>query len=242
LLACLTFFTQGFVCEGPQGPEGPPGPSLTGSIIGFCQLTDAANNLIDDRSGVEVSVEGTNVSTTTSSDGRYTLTGVPSGIHVLRYSKQGFGVWKNTQFQYVGGGDYYLGYTYLYMKPLFTVTNLSATTSAGSINILGTLSGTLPTSTRYAMLFFDTTASVSSDPSHYLFAISVYIPNTSSTLLYIASSYEWERYGVHSGDVLYFAAYGATNSYSSYIDLKTLKYVYPFVSDVASNTVSVVVP
>lgn len=241
LLTCTTLLTQGFVCEGPQGPEGPPGPGLTGTVTGFCRLYDADNTAIDDRSGVTVSIEGTAVSTTTSADGRFTLTDVPSGIHILRYFKQGFGIWKDPDFQFVGGGTIYVGYRYLYFKPLYNVTNLSATTSAGSINITGSLSGTLPTGYRYAIVFFDTTSSVSADPSHYLFELSTYIPNTSSTVLLIAYSYDWEQQNIQTGDRLYFKAYGATST-SAYFDLNTLRYVHPFISDVASNTVSTVVP
>ena len=241
LLTCTTLLTQSFVCEGPQGPGGPPGPGLTGTITGFCRLYDTDNDAIDDQSGVAVSIEGTAVSTTTSADGRFTLTDVPSGIHILRYFKQGFGIWKDPDLQFVGGGTIYVDYTYLYAKPLYNVANLSATTSAGSINITGSLSGTLPTGYRQAIVFFDTTSSVSADPSHYLFELSTYIPNTSSTLLLITYSYDWEQHNIQTGDRLYFKAYGATST-SAYFDLNTLRYVHPFISDVASNTASTQVP
>jgi hypothetical protein len=237
----VAVLAQGFSCEGPQGPQGPAGPLLTGEVTGYCTLYDADRHSIEDCSGVIVSVEGKQISTATTADGHYTLSQVPTGVHTLTFSKDGFGMWKAPGFQFAGGGTVYGPYGRLYELPAYTVTNLASTTSSGNINITGELSGTLPSGTRYAVIFCDTTASVSHSPDHYIFTTSDYIPNTSTTVLLIIDSYYWEESGITSGDTLYCVAYAATSTYS-YRDLSTLKYVFPFINETPSNVISALVP
>lgn len=62
-----------------------------GNIIGVIRLFDNNDNAQADASGLTVTIEQTNVSTTTNSSGRWSLDSIPYGTYDLVLSKPGYG-------------------------------------------------------------------------------------------------------------------------------------------------------
>ncbi len=135
-------------CDKFKGDTGPAGPSITGDLIGFSYLYDVDGNHVLDNSGIAVSVDGTNISATSDSSGRWMLPGLNTGTYTIAISKEGYGTEKIIGYPFVGGGQAYFGKLSLHQIPSFSITELSATTSLGFVNISGTLSGSLPANHR----------------------------------------------------------------------------------------------
>lgn len=101
LLLCVCMFA----CKGDRGPAGPV---LTGDIAGKVRLYDEhAFQQLNDNSGVTVALDSTSISATSSRDGSWRLTDVPAGIYGFRFSKAGYFVRRDYNFQFVGNGTYY---------------------------------------------------------------------------------------------------------------------------------------
>ena len=64
---------------GPTGPPGPPGPTLTGTIRGFVTLRKENGTFDPIRNKVSVLIEGTAITDTSDSTGRWQLDSVSSG-------------------------------------------------------------------------------------------------------------------------------------------------------------------
>lgn len=85
--------------EGPQGPAGENGTNGTngtvdslepGGIKGTIMVYDQKGVLLSDASGVIVSLAGTNITTTTATNGKYTLTNIPIGTYKMKITKKGY--------------------------------------------------------------------------------------------------------------------------------------------------------
>ena len=75
-----------------------------------------------------VSVEGTGISTTTDSLGRWQIDSLPAGTYDLSFTRSGFATRREVGFQFVGGGVAYLPFTFhLWKMTTVTLTDLTAT-------------------------------------------------------------------------------------------------------------------
>ncbi len=227
---------------GCKGEDGPAGPSLTGQLIGYAYLYDLNAVRATDQSGITVVAEGTSVTATTASDGRWVLSGLPTGTYTIAFSKTGYGTAKRISFQFVGGGQTSFGSIYLFQLPGFTIGTLSATVSSGAVYIGGTLTGSLPEAPRVVRIFIGTTASVSSDPSNYAFTIGTVVSDTGTTFITAVASQSFAAYGFTVGQTAYIVAYPDALGSSAYLDLSTGKYYYPNLNPIPSVVVSAVVP
>jgi hypothetical protein len=84
---------------------------LSGDIAGKLILLDSADNVLTNRSGATVRIEGTTYSTATDSTGAWRLKNVAPGTYVLVLEKEGFGPKKLFNVQHVGNGTLYLAIT-----------------------------------------------------------------------------------------------------------------------------------
>ncbi len=227
---------------GCEGEDGPAGPSLTGQLIGYAYLYDLAAVRATDQSGITVVAEGTSVTATTASDGRWVLSGLPTGTYTIAFSKPGYGSPKRISFQFVGGGQTSFGSMALFQLPGFTIGTLTATVASGVVNIRGTVTGSLPDAYRVVRIFIGTTASVSSDPSNYAFTMLTAASDTGTIFTTSATSQIFANYGFTVGQTAYIVAYPEAISSSAYLDLSTGKYNYPNLNPIPSTVVSAVVP
>lgn len=99
----------------------------TGDKIGNLEgqvdyLYNIDNAKLSDRSGITVSAEGTAFSGVTDSAGYWKIKDLPEGTYSINFSKPGFDTYKNTSFQFVGGGTLWFGRIAMGQPPAYTVT------------------------------------------------------------------------------------------------------------------------
>lgn len=111
---------------------------IKGNIVGFVNLIDERGNEVDDKSGINVSMEGISSSADTNEDGRFELTDVPVGTYNLLFDKPGYGVNKRFSYQFIGGNvPALLPATTMYEQPKTEIKSLDITFDNNMINILG---------------------------------------------------------------------------------------------------------
>ncbi|HZV13072.1 MAG TPA: carboxypeptidase regulatory-like domain-containing protein [Candidatus Kapabacteria bacterium] len=235
-------------CKGNDGAQGPAGPALTGSISGYTYLVDQNDSLLSNRSGVTVSLNGTNISATSDSTGKWTLNNVSTGVYEVTFSKSGYDSFVIPSQQFVGGGALYLGDVYMAQKQTFGVISETAKDSLFNaygqkvIYLTDSLTQPIYTTSKRVAIFVGTTSSVSSDPSTYSYVV-IHTPATnaySTTRLF--TSAELVSAGFATGDTIYFRSYGASEYFSSYRDTATGRLNYTGLSYSPSNVTSTVVP
>ena len=142
---------------------------LKGNIVGFVHLTDENGKVVEDKSGVNVSIEGLTNSANTNEIGRFELTNVPAGTYNLIYSKTGYGIQKIFSFQFIGGNIPALlyGNTTLYEQPNIEIQNLAISYKNNTINISGNI-------TEKNQYIIETFINDSSNVSHQDYDFSFY--------------------------------------------------------------------
>jgi len=235
-------------CKGNDGAQGPAGPTLTGSLSGYVYLVDQNDNLLTNRSGVTVSIGGTNLSTTSDSTGKWTLNNVSTGVYQITFSKSGYDSFILPTNQFVGGGSVNIADIYLVQRQTFGVTTSTIKDSSISVYngtvlwMTDSLSSPVYTTGKRVFIFVGTSPSVSSDPATYQYAVAVNPNAVAKAITRLFSSQELVSAGFPSGSTVYFVSYGTSEYYSSYRDTATGHTFYTGLSYTPSNVVSAVVP
>ena len=112
---------------------------LEGNIVGFVNhLVDETGNEVEDKSGVNVTIEGLTSSAITNEDGRFELSNVRAGTYNIIYKKTGYGSLKIFGFQFIGGNIPAMLYeTTLYEQPKIDIQSLDISFNGNIINITG---------------------------------------------------------------------------------------------------------
>ncbi|OIO23420.1 MAG: hypothetical protein AUJ54_01730 [Ignavibacteria bacterium CG1_02_37_35] len=245
-LSSITILLMFYGCDkfkGKDGQDGISAPILTGDLIGYVYLyDDNSGNRLVDNGGILVTVEGENMVTTTSSDGRWIFTGLATGTYTIAFSKADYGTKKAVGLQFVGGGQVFYGSEQLYKIPSFTLTGLSAIASVSQVTIAGNLTGLLPKQIG-VMLFFGTTSSVTADPKDYIVEANVLgFADGQTTFSGFMTGAWFYKNGFNAGQIVYVVAYAVSSPSNRYLDIATGKYYYTGINPTPSNVVSVVVP
>ena len=132
LLACV-------VAYGCKSSNPVTASTQTGDLTGRMALIDTTQRYVQDRSGVIVQVEGTLFSAVSDTAGYWTIKNLPSATYSISFSKPGYSTWKNTSFEFVGGGLTWFGDYFpsngsevtLQQPPTFLI-NLDSIQKAGS--------------------------------------------------------------------------------------------------------------
>lgn len=229
---------------GSIGPQGPAGPVLTGNLFGFVDLLDQyGNKLITHNDSILVSLDGTGKTCMTDANGKYRFDSLNTGIYNLTFSKPGYGNMRLLTQQFTGGGDVDRD-TKMSIIPSFSVSTITATVDTANVTLTGTLS-IADTRLRTSALFLGSTSAVSNDPANYLITYSKQTTNANlNTFTLKIPLSELQTQGFGSGSTLYFAAYGASASFttsSAYEDFVTGRAYLNGLSTTASTT-SIVLP
>ncbi|MCB0474798.1 MAG: carboxypeptidase regulatory-like domain-containing protein [Flavobacteriaceae bacterium] len=228
-------------------------PEITAfeEVSGNVQLYDMDGNEYSDNSGAIVSLEGTSISTTTNTNGKWVISGLDPGTYTIKIGKQGFGTVK------IYDARLYGGYTSVdpvsvFPIPAYKVTLTSAyNLDDNGFSITAFYTGNLPLYPSIH-LFFGKKSNVSSEPLTYdqeLFystfgaTESVEFQLSFSKLVLLDS-------GFKSKDSVYVTAYtdyGFRRAYNSiepiwYLDLDTNTLVYPNLNPEKSTTLSFILP
>jgi hypothetical protein len=107
---------------GPGGLTGPQGPQLIGNLVGTVRLFDERGNQIFNNSGVIVRIARDTIQTQTDTTGRWEFKSLKTGLYTIIFDKLSYGVYKQMNFQFIGGGTVFLSLVSLYQLPSFDVT------------------------------------------------------------------------------------------------------------------------
>jgi len=231
---------------GCKGDPGPAGPILSGAITGKVYLYADNNSLIQDKSGVLVTIDGGSSSAISSSDGFWNLTSVPAGVHNMVFSKTGFMTQKVFGFQFVGGGTVFWGNMALAQIPSVSVTQLKLTgpDANHALHIQVTISSSDSIYRDVGIIFDKIPISLSSTVS-FLFDDGYYIQPDSTSFSYNIqfSDYLKAEYGVATGSKLYVRAYPLPRSgYYEPYNPSSGKYEVYDLQNAFSNLDSLIVP
>jgi hypothetical protein len=246
--------------NGTNGANGATGPALAGTLEAYVDLFDQYGDLMTPATGVYVTCPTKSGTDSTNASGMFTKS-LTTGTYELDFAKTGYGAMKIPSLNFTGGGMQYIqGHIQMAQVPtysLLTATGLSVGTTtlpANNNNAGPALTVTVTTAAtdvknRKAIVFYNTSATVSSTPGNYLGFQVVNIPvlSTGSTsgstnIPVSASLYES---GVTSGSTLYLIAYPISfnANASAYSDVTTGKTIFNNVNTSGATSVqSIVVP
>ena len=223
-----------------------------GNLVGFVTLYDENDNLILNKSGVNITVNGSSTyKDTTDNNGRFEIDNIPSGIYNIIYSKQGFSETKTIGMQFAGGSNPAF-ITKVLTKPASTTTELlKLSIDTSDINISTWIVATLGIKSNVPIgylqsvrFYFGLSDSVSYSNYDYTSLNGIYKLNNITDTTTQIQGFEVTRVNGYykSGTKVYFIAYGATSNYSSYIDLNTGKTIIPGLNPLASKRMSIIIP
>ncbi len=122
------------------------GSEQTGDLTGQVVLLDSNEHYVQDKSGVTIQIEGTSFSALTDTGGYWTIKNLPSATYSLSFSKPTYNTWKNTSFEFVGGGLTWFGMDFpingstvrIEQSPTFTIFLDSIGVAGGDSGIVNT--------------------------------------------------------------------------------------------------------
>lgn len=195
---------------------------LKGNIVGFVNLVNETGNEVEDKSGVNISIEGLTSSANTNEDGRFELSNVPAGTYNIIYNKTGYGSYKRFSFQFIGGNVPAMLYeTTLYEQPKIDIQSLDISFDDNIINITGEI-----TATNYftVQTFINDSANVSNE--NYDYASARYNYSGWEYTQFSQSIYLSET-PYFLGDKVYLVIYFINpNEEYGYYDYEKERYVY----------------
>ena len=193
--------------------------TMKGDIVGFINLIDEKEIELENRSGVRVSIENTSWSATSNKIGRYELKNVSAGCHNVIYEKEGYGTYRLSNYEFVGGNKpAVINSITLYEIP----TNIEIYTVDAvyeyEFNVL-TISGTMSETDKYAMrIFFNDSADVSN--THFDYSTSFSYCCISTTTFYCSVYLPYTPF--LEGETVYFVIY-LYNTAEPYLNFSYLK-------------------
>jgi len=236
IVVILVFMTWGCNKNDTNPVVNLPSGILTGSV----EVKYAPSN---NNSGVLVSLEGTNLSTTSASDGKWTIKNVPEGIFTITFSKPGYFFQQFNNFQFVDKDSFNFSNPII-MAPIppYYVNQLKSDIidSTKTIIIQGSISSVFQKPQGVYVLIAknilpDTKIIQASKLFSYGASSGQY-----SFLMYTNST---DYSGFSKGDTLQAVAYVGDDAYSSIIYYQTTGY-YEFNTEGVklSNIISFVIP
>jgi len=195
---------------------------LEGNIVGFVNLIDETGNEVEDKSNVNVTIEGLSSSVNTNEDGRFELSNVPAGTYNIIYNKTGYGSFKRFGFQFIGGNIPALLYeTSLYEQPKIDIQSLDISFNDNIITIKGEI-----TEQKYFAVktFINDSSNVSYE--NYDYASVVYNNGNSEFTKFVHNIF-LSKTPYSQGDMVYLVIYFINpNEEYSYYDYEKEEYVY----------------
>lgn len=228
---------------GPTGTTGATGPALSGTLQGYVDLFDAYGDLMASDTGVHItSTTLASVNTSTATNGMFQIANLTTGTYELDFAKAGCGSTKIPSLNFTGGGTQYItGHIQLTQVPTYSLVtsglSVGTTTLTNGGNPGPALSLTVTTAAadvknRKAIVFYNTSPTVSSTPGNYVGFTVVTIPclasgSTTGTATIPVSTSLYEQ-GIASGSTLYLIAYpiAYNSNASSYPDVASGKTIF----------------
>jgi hypothetical protein len=197
--------------------------------------------VLQDRSGVNVQVRGTDISTLTDSNGAWELNGLPTRTYDITFSKEGFGEYKDFAFPFVAGGiNKYRLNIILSKIPNCVPVMDSVFSTENRIKIYSHLPCATPETDAYVAYYFGRTPDVSSAPGTHFFVRVAGGTGDQRLEGQLVSSF-WRDNGPFVGltkaDTIYVIAYALGANHGT-IDPLTREVIFASISPIASNVLS----
>jgi hypothetical protein len=233
------------------GPAGPAGPALSGTLSGFVTLISENGEQPVDRFGVNVTIDGTSLATTTDGMGMWSFANLETGIYTLTYAKSGYGMSKTIEVQFLGGGERNIGNVNLCQPPSFVVDSVWARFPKGGDSnsvYLGVRASTAANGPYRIVFFYSKTSDVSWHPLLYKESSTenvLFKEGVDSTSIRLQPvNFATAGFPFDSGDTLYAALYAATagTNSSGYMDLSTGRTVFTDIDTASAEVIQIVVP
>ncbi len=248
-ISLFSAITVVLLIAGCKGDTGPAGPSLTGNMTGFVTLFQSDGSGATDKSGVTVSIQGTSLSATTDSTGKWSMNGLTTGSYTVTYTKVGYGMTEQQGVQFVGGDEaYFLGKILMSEPPNFSVSLDPIKTVADSnAFVVWFKVNAMQWTEVYGLIAVGTDSNVNgADPTKYLFSTMSLVdnflgtPDTSAQEISISES-TLQAAGFISGEPAYVVVYPLGTKYSSYLDHTTGRTAYTSLG-APSSVIRLIVP
>ncbi len=222
---------------GATGATGATGPSFIGAISGHVSLFDQyGSKVLTGLHSVQVSFNGTNA-VSADSTGYYIFGNVRTGSYYFTATNNGFGPTRINNFQYLS--DTLNRDIRLSAIPNFSPLTLTATNITAGDSLAITFAA--DTRARNCIVFLNNKTTVNGQPANYLLTYTKAIPaNSTKPVTIIIPIQDLTDAGLHTGDIIYYAAFGyVVNDGSSYEDLTTGKTVFtPLSASSATATIT----
>ena len=227
------------------------GSGIPGTILGKVILYDTLYDnlgyvILDDASGVTVSVEGATLKAITDKDGKYSIPDVPPGTYLIAFSKDGFATDK-LHLSFAGNGtesksDELIRISFI--SPTLVLrafdTNGIATFTFG---VLDTISGNAVNSIR-GDVFFGRSENISPlDPNSYVVDLSA----NGSGFLNKTGNFQVNKSsllkaGFSTGEKIYCVLYAGKVTVNYYSDYNSFKNIFTSFSPYTSIVKSFILP
>jgi hypothetical protein len=242
--AIFTTLLAAAIFQGCDNKDDDPAPQPTGLISGTVQVWNDKTAVLQDKSGVTVSITNiTGKTTTTSADGSFRFEGLPFDSYDLEFSKSGYGTRKVFGFRHNSSSS---------SLPTVQFGAISSTTVTSFTIVSATYNGKpgvtyrystdpVPSSANknYTRVFLGTSASVSST------GYAAFAPLRSSSNNDVEGGFtadELYALGFTSGQTVYLKIYGDSYQSNEYEDPATDKTVFPNLNGNSPAAVSFIVP
>ena len=220
-----------------KNDENPP--AATAELFGTVSLYDDRTTAVSP-AGMEVRVDGLNLSATTNASGRYTFPSLPKDVYNLTFSKAGFGTFRLFGVNHnPTGASTQVGGRTLGQVSTTTVTGLIVTpVGADTVSLSVAISPAGSASASRGVRFFFHSAS-SVGASNYTGFSPVYTIRSSTGNVLIAKA-ALQAMGFSSGSTVHVIAYGDAYFSNDYDDPATGKTVFPNINSTTAPVVSFV--
>lgn len=210
---------------------------IEGNIVGFVNLVNETGYELEDKSGVNISIEGLTNSASTNEDGRIELENVPAGTYNFIYKKPGYGIYKSFSYQFIGGNVPAILYeTTLYEQPNLEVKSIDISFMDNKMNIIVEITKTnlfkyqlyISDSSNVSNVYYDYASTIYrySGSGFIPFSQSIYLNDTPFSqgdkvylVLYFINPYEeYGYYDIDNGKSVFASSIKGSNAISFIIE------------------------
>ncbi|HUI29020.1 MAG TPA: carboxypeptidase regulatory-like domain-containing protein [Candidatus Acidoferrales bacterium] len=199
MIACLVAG-----CKRPDNAVGPT-TGTTGSLVGNIDLMQQDRTFAGNGEGVQVSIQGTSLSTTTDTSGYFKFSDLKAGTYRIIFHKSGFGTAELESYQFVPNDTFSpVVFQILFQIPSYYASALRVVVLDSTVTIHGCLSDS-GSYQKLALIFVGMDSTIA-DYNHSAFYIFAQIPSDSSQFYGSIATQTFHNFGLQSGSVAYLAA------------------------------------
>ena len=216
-----------------------------GQLIGNVILLDIDQRLVNDKGGVQLTIEGANpqITVLTDEEGVFTINDLKSGTYNLVFNKEGFNEYRINGYQFVGGDKITrLNNMYLFEESKAQITSLSLAENDYTYYKILTVEANIINSDWDDLFYGRYFLSDSPDVSYFNYQTTDVI-QTSIDDNYIQGNLSYTEEMFPSGSELYMILYPSYAYHQYYIDLETGLWIYTTINDKNPSPVaSIIIP